>query len=134
MVLPNPGTSLAHWYLWHYQANQGSEEGVKSRPCLVVRTATSETGDTTVYIAPITTQPPDSEDHSISIPSSTQQRLKLGDTPSWIITDELNSFTWVGPMWNEHQMAASCMGQYLPASSGRHRGRSCKLPEGGRFE
>ncbi len=44
----------------------------------------------------ITTQPP-LLTKAHSIPAATQHRLGLGDKPSWIITNELNSFTWVGP-------------------------------------
>ena len=55
---PEPGDVIRHWYLWHDQASQGAEEGVKSRPCLVVRTDLNEHDETKVYVAPITTQPP----------------------------------------------------------------------------
>jgi len=112
---PEPGDVIRHWYLWHYETNKGAEEGVKSRPCLVVRTDLNEHDETKVYVAPITTQPPlltNTKAHSI--PATTQHRLGLGVKPSWIITNELNSFTWVGPDVDR---------------TARHNKTSWKLPE-----
>ena len=96
---PEPGDVIRHWYLWRHEANKGAEEAVKPRPCLVVATNINERDETKVFVAPITTQPTFfyQPHEAREIPLPTKQRLGLDDKPSWIITNEVNSFTWIGP-------------------------------------
>ena len=94
---PKPGDVVPYWYLWHHEANRGQEEGVKPRPCLVVRRLTNEQHQTKLFIVPITTRPPSEQTPAIEVPAQTQNRLGLEGKRSWIITNEVNSFTWIGP-------------------------------------
>jgi hypothetical protein len=50
-----------------------------------------------VYVAPITHTPPHDPNHAIEVPAETKRRLGLDEARSWIITTELNRFTWPGP-------------------------------------
>jgi hypothetical protein len=58
---------------------------------------TREGQNTRVYVAPITHAPPMNKRHAIEIPAQTKARLKLDDAQSWIVTGEMNVFTWPGP-------------------------------------
>ncbi len=53
--------------------------------------------NTEVYIAPVTHTPPESLEYAKEIPLETRQRLKLDHERSWIVTNEVNRFTWKGP-------------------------------------
>lgn len=50
-----------------------------------------------VIVAPITTQPPDPGTHAVEVPARVRDHLGLDADRSWIVCDELNSFTWPGP-------------------------------------
>lgn len=92
-----PGLVIRYAYLWRSEAEAGRVESSKDRPCAVVVTTISEDGKTTVYVAPITHRPPSDLRHAIEIPPGTKKRLGLDDARSWIITNDLNAFTWPGP-------------------------------------
>jgi len=57
----------------------------------------SESGITTVYVAPITHSAPESPEAGIEIPAATKRRLRMDAERSWIISTELNRFIWPGP-------------------------------------
>ena len=97
MTLPNPepGLVISYSYLWHDQHRDGTEEGRKARPCAIVVAATDEEGDIKVYVAPITHSRPN-DAHAVEIPAVVKRRLGLDDSPSWIVTAELNRFIWPG--------------------------------------
>ena len=51
----------------------------------------------TVVVAPITHTPPHDPRAAIELPAATKQRLGLDDQRSWVVTNDLNYFTWPGP-------------------------------------
>ena len=96
---PEPGQVIRYSYLWSSAARAGRADGAKDRPCGVVLTQTTDSGRTLVYVLPITHTRPfaDEDEDGIEIPQSTKRRLGLDPEQSWIITTELNRFTWPGP-------------------------------------
>jgi hypothetical protein len=94
---PLPGQVIRYEYLWWNEARAGREHGVKDRPCGVVLTRLTAGGNTVVYVLPITHTVPADDEHGVEIPFATKQRLGLDADRSWIITTELNQFTWPGP-------------------------------------
>lgn len=100
MALPDPvpGLVIRYAYLWGREAQEGREEGAKDRPCAIVVTAQrAEDGRTRVMVAPITHAPPRDAGHAVELPPQVGQVLGLDDARSWIVTAEVNVFTWPGP-------------------------------------
>lgn len=89
---PKPGMVIHYSYLWLRESQQGHEEGRKDRPCVITHTIQKD-DKTTCYIAPITHTP---NSKGVEIPAQTKQRLGLDDERSWIVTDEVNRFKWLG--------------------------------------
>lgn len=96
MTQPRPGLVIRYAYVWRNEALLGREEG-KDRPCAVVLATRNEGGRIRVYVTPVTHSPPRDPKHAIEIPSETKRRLGLDDARSWIMTTDLNVFTWPGP-------------------------------------
>ncbi len=96
-LLPQAGQVIRYAYLWWNESRIGREHGAKDRPCGVVLTRVTQAGRTVAYVLPITHTPPLKEEDGIEIPQATKQRLGLDSARSWIITTELNQFTWPGP-------------------------------------
>lgn len=96
-LLPQPGQVIRYAYLWWSEARTGREDGTKDRPCSIVLTRTTNAGRALTYVLPITHTPPLKEEDGIEIPQATKRRLGLDTERSWIITTELNQFTWPGP-------------------------------------
>jgi hypothetical protein len=94
---PHIGLVINHSYLWRNEARRGQEEGRKARPCLIVRTHENGYDETEVYIAPITHTKPLNPEQAKEIPQATKNRLALDYERLWIITQEVNRFTWKGP-------------------------------------
>lgn len=94
---PVPGLVISYAYLWRNQQEQGREEGVKDRPCVVVLAVRQEEGERIVTVAPITHTPPRHPKDAIELPAATKRRLGLDDARSWIVATELNRFLWPGP-------------------------------------
>ncbi len=92
---PEPGLVISYSYLWREQHRSGASERRKARPCAIVVATTDEHGDVRVYVAPITHSKPD-DPHAVEVPSTVKQRLGLDEASSWIVTSELNRFTWPG--------------------------------------
>jgi hypothetical protein len=65
---------------------------VRHYPC-----SRSEVGQHDRLVLPITHTPPLTDEDGIEIPAATKHRLRLDTERSWIITTELNQFTWPGP-------------------------------------
>ncbi|HEY2808125.1 MAG TPA: hypothetical protein VGI91_04980 [Steroidobacteraceae bacterium] len=63
----------------------------------MVITRMTKSGNTFAYVLPITHTPPLKDEDGIEIPQATKRRLGLDAGRSWIITTELNQFTWPGP-------------------------------------
>ena len=51
---PRPGLVIRYAYLWRDEADQGREEGVKDRPCVVVLTVQQDDDAIRVRVAPVT--------------------------------------------------------------------------------
>lgn len=94
---PQPGLVIRYSYQWWNQARRGQEEGEKDRPCAIILTVLEADGRKRVLLAPITHTPPGDPARAVELPIATKKRLGLSDRPSWVITDELNRFTWPGP-------------------------------------
>lgn len=94
---PVPGLVISYAYLWRDQRDQGREEGVKDRPCVVVLAVRQEAGERLVTVAPITHTPPRDPREAIEVPGATKRRLGLDDARSWIVAAEMNRFPWPGP-------------------------------------
>ena len=52
---------------------------------------------TRVVVAPITHTRPHEPRAAIEVPAAVKKRLRLDDERSWIVTSEVNVFTWPGP-------------------------------------
>lgn len=98
MSLPTPqaGLVIRYSYLWRDEADQGREEGVKDRPCVVVLAVETVKGGFRVHVAPITHTAPREASSALEIPAVTKRRLGLDEARSWINTRETNIFTWPG--------------------------------------
>jgi len=92
---PAPGLVISYAYLWRDQHAAGAREGRKVRPSAIVIAALDQDGDTVVYVAPITHQPPD-DPRAVELPGAVKHRLGLDAARSWIVTAELNRFMWPG--------------------------------------
>ena len=94
---PKPGLVIGYSYLWQDQARTGREEGAKDRPCVIVLAAQRQLGGLVVHVTPITHTRPALQADGVELPPGTKARLGLDDQTSWIVTTELNCFTWPGP-------------------------------------
>ena len=94
---PVPGLVLRYAYLWRAEAERGRDEAIKDRPCVVVVAVRRLDERIRVYVAPITHSRPQGGTSALELPHTTKRRLGLDDEPSWIVTDEVNSFLWSGP-------------------------------------
>jgi hypothetical protein len=94
---PQPGQVILYAYLWWNEARVGREDATKDRPCGVILARVARSGNTIAYVLPITHTAPLRDEDGIEIPRVTKQRLGLDAGRSWIITTELNQFTWPGP-------------------------------------
>lgn len=94
---PLPGDVVHLAYLWQREAEQGRTEGTKERPCVVVLVDRESTpGSWIVSVVPITHSAPESPSEALELPPGTKRRLGLDEARSWIVTTELNRFTWPG--------------------------------------
>jgi hypothetical protein len=98
MALPEPvpGLVICYSYLWHDERRRGVDEGRKDRPCAIVVAREDDAGETSVLVVPITHTEPPADRHPVVLPSTVKRRLGMDNRPSWIVTDELNQFTWPG--------------------------------------
>ena len=98
-------------YLWHSQYDAGMENGVKTRPCIVVRV--KDTGS--VMVVPITHHPQNMKE-AVEIPAQTSARLGLDEQKSYIVCSELNQFKWAGPDVHLIPNTNSCVYGVLPTA------------------
>lgn len=94
---PVPGLVISYAYLWRDEQDQGREEGLKDRPCVVVLAISQKEGEPLVTVAPISHVPPRHSREAIELPLATKRRLGLDDERSWIVATEVNRFLWPGP-------------------------------------
>jgi mRNA-degrading endonuclease toxin of MazEF toxin-antitoxin module len=97
LPIPERGLVISYAYLWHSEYEQGREEGVKDRPCVIVLAIEEKDGKRLVTVAPVTHSPPSIANAAVEIPPATKQRLGLDDAQSWIMVSETNCFAWPGP-------------------------------------
>jgi hypothetical protein len=65
---------------------------------VVILAATQESsGALRVMVAPITHTPPGGDGAARELPPRVAQHLGLDEARSWIVTSEVNVFTWPGP-------------------------------------
>ncbi len=93
---PKPGLVIRFTYLWRDERDRGRDEGAKDRPAAVVMTYDEADGRKRVAVVPVTHSKPDARSGAIPIPAATARRLGLDDVPQWIVTREVNLFTWPG--------------------------------------
>jgi hypothetical protein len=99
MALPEPqrGLVISYAYLWHYEHRTGREEGVKTRPCVVVLAVEKlAKNNTLVRVVPVTHSPPNDPSAAFELPAAVKRHLGLDAGRSWVILDEVNEFTWPG--------------------------------------
>lgn len=97
IVLPRPGEVISYSFLWADEYEAGQEEGIKTRPCVVVMSLTTAAGNARLIVLPVTHTPPGNGAPAIEIPRATKLRLGLDDARSWIVLNEANRFIWPGP-------------------------------------
>lgn len=91
---PQPADVIEYSYLWRREAAEGREEGVKSRPCVVL--AVEQQGEQLyVYVAPVTSKSPGVD--GVEVPPAMAERIGLSMVPCWVILNETNRFAWPGP-------------------------------------
>jgi hypothetical protein len=89
---PAPGDVWRYPYLWARQAGDGETEGRKPRPCALILTLPTATGETEIILLAITTKAPRPEQAAIAVPPMERRRARLdADAPLWIMLDEYNS-------------------------------------------
>lgn len=94
MKIPHPeaGLVIRYSYLWHQESMKGHDEGRKDRPCAVVLASK----DNRVVVAPITHTQPASGTMAIELPNQVKKQLGLDHERSWIVTNDVNVFQWLG--------------------------------------
>jgi uncharacterized protein YifN (PemK superfamily) len=94
MKIPKPeaGLVIRYSYLWHQESMKGHDEGLKDRPCAVVLASK----DDRVIVAPITHTPPASGVTAIELPNQIKKQLGLDHERSWVVTNDVNVFQWLG--------------------------------------
>jgi hypothetical protein len=94
---PQPGLVISYSYLWHHEHRAGREEGLKSRPCVIVLAIDQwDDGGTLVRVVPVTHSPPTDPAVAIELPQRVKQHLGLDADRSWVVVDEVNDFVWPG--------------------------------------
>lgn len=98
MALPDPqlGLVISYSYLWHYEREQGRDEGRKDRPCVIVLAAEQVNDGFMVTVVPVTHSPPAEPMHAVELPLAVKQHLGLDDERSWVVLNEGNRFLWPG--------------------------------------
>ena len=91
---PRPGDVIEYSYLWRHETAAGQEEGIKSRPCLVLALE-QQAERWFVYVVPATSTRP--RKGGIELPGATANRIGLRTIPCWIVALETNRFAWPGP-------------------------------------
>lgn len=98
MPEPERGLVVRYSYLWHSEAQRGQEEGVKERPCaIVIAVKRAKDGKHRVMVAPITHTLPEKKGNAVEVPPAIGRALGFDHAKSWIVTTEVNVFTWPGP-------------------------------------
>jgi hypothetical protein len=94
---PEPGLVISYAYLWRAEHEEGREEGVKIRPCVIVMMVQDIDGKSLLSVAPVTHSAPERPEEAVEIPALTKQRLGMDSARSWVVITEVNDFVWPGP-------------------------------------
>jgi hypothetical protein len=99
VTLPTPerGLVISYAYLWRSEHEQGREEGIEDRPCVIILAIEDEGGKSLVTVAPVTHAEPARPEEAVEIPLVTKRRLGLDAGRSWVVVSEGNRVTWPGP-------------------------------------
>ncbi len=76
---------------------KGQEEGLKHRPVVVVLAIEVGGPRPQLIVAPVTHSAPETGTAAIELPAVVKRDLGLDRERSWIVTSEVNRFTWKGP-------------------------------------
>jgi len=93
---PEPGLVISCSYLWRRESEAGREEGRKARPCVIILAVEQKDSGMVVTVAPVTHSVPDNVACATEIPPPVKKMLGLDDERSWVILNEVNTFTWPG--------------------------------------
>ncbi len=93
--VPEPGQVIRYDFLWHEEGQQGFIHGRKDRPsAIIIVTEPDETGESQVYLCPITHTPVSGYETGIEIPPKLARHLGLDEQASWVKTHEVNIVSW----------------------------------------
>ncbi len=84
------GEVVSFEYVWKREYAAGQRHGLKARPCAIIVAVAEASGDTRLYLAPITHAEPADKKAGMLIPRTIKRALNLDDDRSWIIVNELN--------------------------------------------
>ena len=87
---PEPGLVIRLSYLWRREHDEGRDEGVKDRPCVII----SCSREGRVFVLPITHSSPQTERLAMELPPRVKAHLGLDEARSWVALDECNSFDY----------------------------------------
>jgi hypothetical protein len=94
---PEAGLVIAYAYLWRRERQAGQDEGLKTRPSVIVLAVErQEDGATIVTVLPITHGAPTKPATAVEIPATVKRHLGLDHQRSWVVVDEGNEFLWPG--------------------------------------
>lgn len=93
---PEPGLVISCAYLWRHEQAEGHVEGRKNGPCVIVLAVETQDDAIVVTVAPITHRAPTDAATAVEIPARVKRHLGLDDERSWVIVQEVNTFTWPG--------------------------------------
>ena len=97
LPIPRPGLVIRYAFLWSHEAEAGTDEATKDRPCAIVVAARSgPSGHIRTIVAPVTHSPPADPAASLEIPPEVCRMLGLDGGRQWLRFDELNRFAWPG--------------------------------------
>ncbi|MEZ4614360.1 MAG: type II toxin-antitoxin system PemK/MazF family toxin [Caldilineaceae bacterium] len=89
---------IRYAYLWAGEYQQGREEGVKDRPCVILASKyESQEHALRVLVLPITHTEPYRPEHTIELSHRVKQHLGMDENRSWVVLTESNAFSWPGP-------------------------------------
>jgi len=92
---PEPGLVIRYDFLWHEDQTQGQIHGRKDRPsAIIVVSETDESGNSDVYLCPITHSPCRNDETGFEIPLKLAKYLNLDDQRSWVKTHQINVLSW----------------------------------------
>jgi len=101
--------------LWEREKLQGLEEGLKERPSVVVLMVGGNPDRPVLTVCPVTSQKPKLDADHVEMPLTVKHHLGLTDRDrSYIMTTEINTFTWPGPDIRPFERAGKveiCYGQ-----------------------